>query len=348
MYIAWFLNAITYITVIIYLSNNDDASLKVKSILLRLALGFCFFNIVQRENILWGFQIGFFMVAAFSVICLFFFYKWLEKNNPLYFMVSIMAGIIASFSSIHGLFVFPVMLFNLILLFFSKEKDSKRGILLMAIISVCIYAFYFYNYHKPQHHPDFFGGSLINILIYFIVALGGFSGNIFFAVPVGLLVFFGGLSLAVYLLKKKRIKNNIFPLALLFYGYLFCISITMGRVGFGVGQAFSSRYTTFSMLSALGFILLVYNEFISNNKKHYKKAFYCLYILLSIIVINNFDIVPLKKQHDDRKNRQYELLHYKEQSLETLQVNYPWKNLEDAYKDIGILKERKWSLFAEK
>ncbi|MDR3301006.1 MAG: hypothetical protein LBT01_00555 [Spirochaetaceae bacterium] len=149
-------------------------------------------------------------------------------------------------------------------------------------------------------------------------------------------------------MKAKRIKNNIFPFALLFYGCLFCLSITMGRGGFGIQQALSSRYTTFTMLGAIGFILLVYNEFILNNKKYYKKAFYCLYILLSVIVVQNFDIFPSKNQKDAQKNRQQELLHYKEQSLETLQDNCPWENLEDAYRDIGILEKRKWSLFAEK
>jgi hypothetical protein len=173
MYISWLLNVIMYITVIIYINNNTDASMKAKSIFLHLALGFCLFNLVQSGNIFWGFQLGFFMVASFSVVCFFFFYKWLRDNKHLYCIVSVTAGIIASFSSAHGLIVFPVMLFILILLLFSKEKDTKKNIMLIALIGVFIYMLYFYNYHKPQYHPDLFGASLVNLLIYFIFNVPG-------------------------------------------------------------------------------------------------------------------------------------------------------------------------------
>jgi ACR3 family arsenite efflux pump ArsB len=78
-----------------------------------------------------------------------------------------------------------------------------------------------------------------------------------------------------YIIINKTIKRNIFPLCLQLFGYIFCLSITMGRVGFGLHQGLSSRYTTFSLFIVIGLLLMFYNEFLNDvsfsslsNKKY--------------------------------------------------------------------------------
>jgi len=127
MCISWLLNSMIYITLIAYTNhaNKKITSQKTKPILFDLILGFCCFNLVQHENIFWGFSIGFFMVASFSIVCLYFFNKWVETDKWLYFIISGIAALIASFSWSAGLFLFPVLLFCLLLLLFSREKKIK-------------------------------------------------------------------------------------------------------------------------------------------------------------------------------------------------------------------------------
>jgi hypothetical protein len=104
-------------------------------------------------------------------------------------------------------------------------------------------------------HIMFYVASVYNCFLW--------TKNFFLASAAGLFVagvFILNAITIVCLIKKKKIKENLFPITLICFGCIFIFSITFGRTQFGLGIASSSRYITFSSMFWIGSILLFYQN----------------------------------------------------------------------------------------
>jgi hypothetical protein len=232
-----------------------------KSLLGFLPVPYLLFSFVQFENTLWGFQIAWYILILFSVLS----FAFLEniKRGYVFLVFAIISGVLASYSSLHGLLVWPVGIVYFIFRGIS-EKDNRLFWLKMTlswiVIALLVVSLYFVNYYQPSSHPIFF------IFLHPVDGLKHFLSLISAIVPIGYLsilgtIVLGSLLLAFYFYVILRVfklrSNSVFylPILLIFFSLFFNIITTVGRSGLGIGSAFFSRYTSFNILGVIGIYL---------------------------------------------------------------------------------------------
>ncbi|MFP3041966.1 hypothetical protein LQZ19_09105 [Treponema primitia] len=354
MYVSWILNSFIYLSLISYLKHITKNQNSKMNIFIALLLGFIVFDTIQIENLLWGFQIGFIMVNCFAVLSFYLFHIWTFSNKNKYLIFSLIAAVVSAFSALHGLFVLPVILCIMGIDSFSKKEFVAKNYIYILIPLIFVYTFYFYNYHKVPYHPDYFGAPLYKLPLYFFCVLGSplipryynQFDLVFRTVFMGFIIFSTNIIITIYLIRKKKVNMNIFPLCLIYFSFVFCASLTMGRVGFGIGQALSLRYTSCVLLGIAGLVLIIFNEFIINNRKQF--VAYGLFALFFLIMAQNTDFSSLRNYSELRKMQQNILLDYRNQPLENLKNIRSWNDYESAKERIELIESHKWSVFFEK
>ena len=353
LYVSWVFTAATYFVYLRYLKQSASSSQGLESTgqrwertLIGVAIGFCVFHVIQEENILWGFQVAWYMLLFFLVSSFYCFHRWVITRKCVYFVFAILLGITSVFSSMHGLFVFPVILGVMLLLWLSKTNIPIKFPLLILIMAVFSFAAYLYNYSKPEHHPEYFSASFMQMTEYYLYVLGSpFRTWVWKGSAIayfGLLVFLGNIIITLWLLINKKIINHVFPMCLIWFAFVFCLSLTMGRVGFGVGQALAPRYTTFSLLAIIGLSQMVYVEFIAGKRWGRKKliAWLALGLPLAFLTLQNTRTKRCSANLQNRKNIQAILINYKNASTGTIE-----REARMSYGHVKILEQRRWSVF---
>ena len=213
------------------------------------------FNLIQYENTLWGFQVAWYMILA----CLFgmlFFLDQTGRSNE-FFLSAALLAFVASFSSFQGLFLWPA---GLVYIFLSDFKQGQKMLWIIFMVISIIGYFFQFNFHKTGGPPvlEFLSHPMVSIE-YFFVSMGAtlHFGGIVFDVYAGLFLFSLMVSVVLYIIRTNGVDRALlFPLSLLMYVILFDISLTVGRSGFGLAQASSSRYMTYDLLFLISIYLL--------------------------------------------------------------------------------------------
>jgi len=320
-----------------------------------LLAGIACLNYIQFNNLIWGFQTAFFMAIFGSVICLYFFQLYCSLEKRKYCVVSIIFGIIASFSSMHGVFLWPVLFILIIICFLNGEKEIIKKGIPFYLAGILCGILYFYGWKPVGGHPEI-SRDIIKILEF----LFGSFGGIYTGKYSNLTVFLGFSSsifiicLFIYILKNKKIKDTIFPIGLIGYGTASLLSIAAGRAGFGQGASIASRYMSFSLLVCAGSIILAYMYIMENNKKevikkiNINKLILCCTGIIGILLIKgfNYGLMQTKSYSSFYKENITLLQNYENQQLESLRRLYPWRSYEQAYIDIGRLKKYGFNVFS--
>jgi hypothetical protein len=381
IFITWIMTSAIYLMIYLYVKQtNPDETFtgKQNAVAVLLLTGFCCFNTVQWENLLWSSSIAFVTATCFIVFTFYLFNRWYATKKTVYFICSIAQGIIASFSSAMGLFALPVLLCIIALLFFTGKKIRLRYVISILIVCAATFILCAGNRTDWINKIDIMDGaaSLARALVFFLAALGspllpaekellGIS-SLIPAVLAGFAVTIAWISLIIYLILKRKITHHVFPLALVLFGIIFCFSIALGRSsenmvnghnistpGLGnwriLSMALSSHYTGFSFLTIIGLVIIAWIEFIAGKggKVGRKITITALSIVALLVLIENTDLYVLKHFADDRREVQGYIRTYMEQPLKNLSRSLFWQDLESARRDIGILEKRRWSVFAE-
>lgn len=344
MFLSFFIYLIGYLFIMKYFYKNtikEDKSKLFLSILITVIL----FSLKQEENIIWGFQIAWYMVFTSVVISFYFLDKYFKSKNIKHIIISIIFGIIASFSSAHGLIIWLSIFSLFILSIISREKNYYKTFIPIILFGIVCFIIYFNNYTNLSggKHPKFFSG---NIIKFFLSAIS--SSIIYNKISVFSFVFiFLTIYIIIYLAIKKKILENAFPLLMLIYSYGFIASVTMSRALLGLG----SRYITFINLLPISLFILYLNNFITLvNKDKYITLFKFAFIILSLIIfidnINIFSNVKLASNH--RKNLQYILRNYKSKNTSQLRMIHPNNNREVLEARFYILEKYKFGVFSDR
>jgi hypothetical protein len=278
------------------------------------------FSWVQWEDTLWGYQLAWYMILFFTLLT-FYFLENLTAHKS-FIILSIISAIIASYSSLQGLIVWPSGVFFIIM----KIEDRKNKSLwqkifylwmVTGIFSIFIYL-YGFNFQDAQgssifyflYHPlntiNYFlssAGAVIvrnpNKLMEYIPKVLGPIGIKYFNsinaivdfVTVALiLLFFFYIVFAVFSFLRLRNKNkDVLYFLLILYGVLFDLLTLVGRSHFGVAEAFSSRYTLYNLLLFVGvyFVLLSMHENTKaqNCNNRFEALLFKLFFILILIQI---------------------------------------------------------------
>ena len=340
----WNTSVINYISFIIYIigcfivikyfyKKNGN---KVSTLMIFLFA--ILFSMKQHENITWAFQIAWFMIFTISITSFYLFYLYTKENKKIYIFFSIICAIISSFSSAQGLIIWLSFFILFILLILSGEIKNlnKLSFILLFLFGIICFILYFYNYTKPTYHKELFSGNLVNTFFLSI------SSPIYNSMLLGILLFILSIFITIFIIYKKTVYDNIFPLLLLIFSYGFISSIVTSRSWAGV----ASRYITFTNLLPISLFLLYFNNFnITFNK--YKKIIFAVSIIIllnnSIPILNN-----LENEYRRKKEMQYILRNYNKTSLSNLKKLYPFNSYEDAQFMISILEKNHFNVFNSK
>ena len=227
-----------------------------------ILIGLFMYSPKQYENMFWGFQIGFYMTYAFSLLAICFcsddMTRAPRKTNLGWFALAVFCAAIASFSSIQGLVVWCVVAVVWIM--------AERGAVFKnwKFYVWCLAAFavmktYFYGYVKPGFNPEltFIFDDFTGFVHFFFILIGQpvmKIGRNPAALITGIVVCVLSLLVFIDYLRCKRVRDFL-SIALIVYGIAVPLSISLGRAGFGLDFASFSRYTTFTFSVYLGLCL---------------------------------------------------------------------------------------------
>jgi len=352
---------ILYFIYIKYIYNIQNTILICDNILKNifiLIIGIACFNYIQWNNLTWGFQFAFYMTIFCSVICLYNFHMYYNTGYIRFCFISLLFGIISSFSCLHGIIVWPVIIILMIFCLLNGQKIIIKNGIPFVITGIICFIVYFKDWKHISHHPEF-SYNLIKILKYLFSSLGGMFTGIYSSISIllGILL----ITFIIYLLidnfRRGIINEALFPIGLIGYGCASLLTIAVGRAGFGLETSISSRYMSFSILVCIGCVLLIFKKIYYNNadqnnniiKKYNEKILlYGCVVIISLLLFNgNLKGVFQAKAHSKFYKENVTILqNYENQSLYNLNRIYPWISYEIAYKDIEKLKKYRLNVFS--
>lgn len=218
------------------------------------------FSLAQAENWLWGWQIQFFL-NIFAVVV-----GFIILTNPpltrLSFVLTLILGIIATYSVANGLLFWPI---GLLMLLLNCDNQNRRiYITAWLFISVIVFLSYFYTYHQPEQHPSLF--FVFYRPLVFISYVLTYLGALLSTFNTEGAFIFGLLGVSIFsltpwiLIKAKKMNlQTLLPLISLgLYAIGTAVITGIGRAGFGALQAKSFRYVAFSSLFWVINVILLY------------------------------------------------------------------------------------------
>jgi hypothetical protein len=219
------------------------------------------FSLVQYENWLWGLQIAFFMPMLCCVWGLVTLRSPLSPARKTGLCIAL--STVSTFSLASGFLCWVILLPVLLLSQdWQTARHKWRMLLTWLIAFVLNFLVYTYQYYKPAQDPAFLKGSvgLFQAVSYFLGFLGSSlaASDLARAQAIGFCLWFSFVGLAIGLLRQPGLRERTLPwFALGTYVMAAATVTTAGRLGLGVAQSLSPRYTTTSVYLMVALIHLV-------------------------------------------------------------------------------------------
>ena len=242
------------VSLIILAHRKDTASLRwilyLPVVLLMLSLG-------QYEDTLFGFQMAWYLVLLALAVVIFLLDS--APANWLVLLAAVAVAVIGSYSSLQGLLIWPTGL--LILLWKHRSRAFVLTWLISAIATTGVY-FYHFNFQSTGSGGGSLLGHPLSVAEFFFISIGDVMGEplpqstaprsaaALIAIGV-IIVLLAAASLTLYGRRFSRGSSPIGP-ALICFGILFAVTISLGRGHIGLWAASQSRYVTFDVLILVG------------------------------------------------------------------------------------------------
>ena len=207
-----------------------------------LLLGAVWFSILDWENALWAFQFAWYLILFFLIMMIYCFQRrW--------FVVAVVLAVLASFSSLQGLFLWPAGLIWLLL----RKRRFDKEILIWIAAAVATTVVYFVNFSR---------GTVVPIWRYPVVTARFVLIELGNVVPqqaydYRLHELFGFLILAAsafVVVQSIRHDRDCLPVALIAFGLIFDLFIALGREEFGYLEATHSNYSMPNVLIVVAIV----------------------------------------------------------------------------------------------
>lgn len=219
-----------------------------------MLVGFVWFSFEDWENALWGFQFAWFLITFLLLVLLVSLNG--SKMRPWHVGAAVVAAVVASFTSLQGLFLWPI---GLLCLLWRYRKTEHRVGYEFSWISIAVLTIltYFRGYSVST------GGNISFALRhpaetaqYFFSAIGNIfpvnGGHLAVTQTAGVVIFAVATLVSIQVVRHREDWRLPVPIGLILFGILFDISIAIGRLYLGVPQALSSRYTMPNLLIVAG------------------------------------------------------------------------------------------------
>lgn len=252
---------------------------------------FCLFWPTQWENFIIGFSVGFILLGLFAILSLvelILYWKHSERQSGdqhawVHLLLSLLAALGATYSLANGNLLWPLLLVAALLL-----RLRLAAVLSFLVTGTVSTVLYLHNYHRPLGHgnPTSSIHSPLEIFQYIATYFGSpwVRHDVRLATCIGI----AGLAAAFFVLFRfPAYLRAGRPLPVLLVLILvFCLGTafitSLGRLNFGVRQAFASRYHTFALLfwCCLGLLLLM-----SESVKARRGRFLVVQIFMLAIIV---------------------------------------------------------------
>lgn len=216
---------------------------------------FCLFCPAQWENFVWGFQVCFVLPGLFataSFVALLLYWRNVgQAGRHLWtlLLVANLAALAASYSLANGNLLWLILIAAAILL-----RLPLSAILSFVVTGTMSSTFYLMHYVRPRWHADPLTSlkTPVKLVEYLTGYLGSswFHRGVHLAAPLGLLALATAVIIVSGFLSYVRTRRAFaIQLALTLVFCLGTVFITaLGRLNFGPGQSFASRYQTIALL----------------------------------------------------------------------------------------------------
>jgi hypothetical protein len=240
----------------VLLMRISDASRALQPALFALLFAFLF-SPVQLHNFVWAFQICFVLGAFFASASAWsfgvFYTRYRSKMPPAavvrIFALTIALALCTTFSLANGLVLWPILAVILIVL----HVNWRYTITLLSVAAL-VFTGYFWEWFTPDghSHPLDSVRHPLELVHYVLCYLGGSWATF----SIGLAAVLGGVGIAlgVFVLVKIWAARRSLRTLDVFVAVTILASIgtafetALGRLGFGLQQAASSRYQTVALV----------------------------------------------------------------------------------------------------
>lgn len=236
--------------------------------LLFLTASLLIFSSIQFENWLFGVQVVYFVPVACVVAGLVVAYS--EKTGTRVALVACAClSAVSTFSSANGLLCWLVLPPALLVARPRARAAARLWLPLWCVgVALCV-AVYLQGYRSPASHPSTSEALRhpLDALAYFVALLGGpfavgpRSLAVVFAVVVGACALAAYAFACAYIFKFRAdaalVRRSTAWAALGAYSLGTAALVTAGRLGYGVGQSLTSRYTTFTLYLLVSLVYLL-------------------------------------------------------------------------------------------
>jgi hypothetical protein len=277
MIASWIILILTTLFILwIYVRS---AGISIPSALGFLPVTLLLFNFRQHENILWGWQISYYLAIFFFILALFL----LERSETIgpSFCIALACGILSSFSTFFGLFTWIVCFIFLLIL------QKKRALILAwGLAGMFVFLLYFWQWQKPAGNPNFFPvfSNPLQAALFFFLNIGAPLAYLYrFIVIFGVAILcLSGVALWISR-REGHIREHAPWICLLLFSLLFSGAVLVGRGAMGDAPALWSRYTSVTILAVIGMYLMYLGIFRSCRER--KPSCTLIFILVAALVM---------------------------------------------------------------
>ncbi|MDJ0515042.1 MAG: hypothetical protein QNJ74_01875 [Trichodesmium sp. MO_231.B1] len=301
----------------IYRLNRLTVKFKIfPTLLIAFLANILIFSAIQYDNWFWGIQLVVFMPIACITTAISVVYSRLNLRYK--FLICMMLCIISTFSYSNGMIAWGIILPVLTLVPVKSKSDLlKQKWLFLGWIAVFItnIIIYFYDYRKPEVSPSIIPAfqNPEQTLQFFLAFIGSPLGSGYQISPLIYSTFIGGVEIAIFfclcLYLIKHIQDNsllermIGWITIGFYSIVSALITSVGRVGFGVETALSSKYTTFSIYLIVAIIHLlpivvshIYSQTYLQKSQVWLHKITAVVAILGLLVLNGESFTYSLKQ----------------------------------------------------
>ena len=209
-------------------------------------VAFLVMGLVQWENILWAFQLAWMLILFLSVASLGAI-EW-GRNRWRGLTLAATVGVIASFSSLQGLLVWPVGLYYGWAVGWSRTRAAAWTT--AGLATTFVYSWHFGPVGTPSRPLLAFQEPTVALRFAGLLLGGMFD---FHHLLLGGVTIATALVLAVLLVSDHRWRRELrLPLALIGLAVGFDALVLVGRLPLGLAAAGASRYTTYNLCLLAG------------------------------------------------------------------------------------------------
>lgn len=199
-------------------------------------------GLAQVENALWAFQLAWMLILLCTALVLALIE--LGPVRPLFLAVALGLGLVASFSSLQGLLIWPAGL-----LYGLACGWRWRHVVVWMGTGVGATVVYFWHIGPltPTPHPGYLPTHIALSARFFVDMIGAVFAE-HRTILGAVILILGIATLGSSVVRSGEWRRYRLPLTLGGVGILFDLLVTEGRVQFGLSAATASRYTTYNLL----------------------------------------------------------------------------------------------------